>query len=408
MSFRQFAIVSALFSCLTGVVFAQPVADLTIVSLTVDSGFPLQVRLTDKVQFKKNGSVHAVISEAVYAFDREVIPSGTAVEGNITGFRKPGKWKRVSLMLRGDFTPPREPEITFHTLVFPDGTRMSIETSVTTGMEKVGAQDDVKKSVMSTIKPEKRRLNNMLWGLSPYRPQSLPPGTALTATLLTPIDFGDALLADGALDDLGVEPPAGSTLFARLVTPLDSRKTPAGAPFEAILTRPLFSPEQRLIFPVGARLWGTVSEAKPARSFHRHGELALNLTTITPPESLMAGTLPPQEVDGGLVRVEVDEGSKKRLIGMAWSIVKAQRSLGATADPFGQALLGTYRGKFLKQITGGDGGLGLPASISGAMFPPVGIGLGVYGAARSIYVNLLGRGQDVRLPANTPIEIRLQ
>jgi len=37
----------------------------------------------------------------------------------------------------------------------------------------------------------------------------------------------------------------------------------------------------------------------------------------------------------------------------------------------------------------------------------VGIGLGFYSAGRSLYSTFLGRGQDIRIPANTEMEIRL-
>ena len=71
--------------------------------------------------------MHARIVEPVYAFDREVIPAGTEVEGRIVGFQKVGKWKRISTMLGGDFTPLREPQITFQALSasrwYPDSNR---------------------------------------------------------------------------------------------------------------------------------------------------------------------------------------------------------------------------------------------------------------------------------------------
>ena len=38
---------------------------------------------------------------------------------------------------------------------------------------------------------------------------------------------------------------------------------------------------------------------------------------------------------------------------------------------------------------------------------PVGIAMGVYGAARTIYTNVLGRGHEVTFPADTPIQVRL-
>src|SRR5262249_58948040 len=133
---RKFVISCAFLVFLAGAVYAQSLSDPTTVPLIVDQGFPLQVVLTQKLRFNENEPVHATIIEPVYAFDREVIPSGTEVVGRITGFQKAGKWKRISSMLGGDFTPVRQPQIKFHTLVLPGGMPISINTVVVPGGEK--------------------------------------------------------------------------------------------------------------------------------------------------------------------------------------------------------------------------------------------------------------------------------
>ena len=38
---------------------------------------------------------------------------------------------------------------------------------------------------------------------------------------------------------------------------------------------------------------------------------------------------------------------------------------------------------------------------------PVGIAMGVYGAARTMYTNVLGKGREVVFAADTPIQVRL-
>src|ERR1700756_4755114 len=101
-----------------------------MVSLSVDKGFPLEVVLTEKLGSKLNEPVRGKIVDSVYAFDREVIPSGTEVLGKVTALRPVGKWKRLSSMLAGDFTPLHNPEITFDTLVLAGGKRIPIKTSV--------------------------------------------------------------------------------------------------------------------------------------------------------------------------------------------------------------------------------------------------------------------------------------
>src|SRR5204863_4395191 len=188
--------------CLTGTAFAESFEDSTIVPLTVDKGFPLQVQLTEKLRFEENGAVHATVIEPVYAFDREVIPSGTELEGKITAFQKAGKWKHISTMLAGDFTSSREPQITFDTLILPAGARIPIEAFAVQGSDTVvGSEENHQArkglitSLVSTEKGStKQRLQNLLWGLAPFHPKYLPAGTHLNAVLTTPMDFGVAVL----------------------------------------------------------------------------------------------------------------------------------------------------------------------------------------------------------------------
>ena len=423
---RPSVFASMLLVCLVGTGLAQTSPDSVIVPLIVDKGFPIQVLLTEKLHFKENEQVRATVVEPVYAFDREVIPSGTQLEGKITTLHKPGKWKRISTMLAGNFTPLRDPEIAFHTLVLPGGRRISIETSVVPGTEKIVGISHFKQSLTPHKTAPQNLLKKGLLGLSPYQPQNVPAGTRLTAVLEQPIDFGEAVFENADLEDLGSDALFNSTVKVRLVTSLDSRITLRGAPVEAQLIRPLFSESHRLVLPAGARLRGTVTEVTPSRSWHRNGQLSFSFTTLSPSTACMCGQLYPQEVDGSLVSIQVThemkdlhiqdknttrilESKTKRLIAPAWSLIKAERSIGSTADSLETALLGAYRGKFLKQVAGGgDSGFGLPGSISGAMIPPVGIGLSFFGAARSVYSNFLGRGRDVTLPNNTTMEIRIE
>ena len=418
--------------CLSGLAFAESYEDSTIVPLTVDKGFPLQLRLTEKLRFEQGGSVYATVIDPVYAFDREVIPSGTELEGKIIAFQKAGKWKRISTMLSGDFTPSRQPQIIFHTLILPSGARIPIEAPAVPGSDKVvGSEDDhqPKKSLTTFLAstgkgPVKERLKNLLWGLAPLHPQYLPAGTRLNAVLMEPMDFGVAVFRKGALDKLGSEIPGNSAVAIRLITPLDSRTTPLGAPVEGLLTRPIFSPDHRLVLPVGSVLRGQVTKVTSAHALHHNGQLDFSFTSIEPPDLFPSVALHAQEVDGYVLTVNVThdmedlriskEGvaqlveSKKRFIGPAWAAIKVDRALSASEDSVGKAVLGAYSGKFLKEITGSDSGFGLPASISAAMIPHVAIGLGFYGAARSIYSTFLGRGRNIRLPENTAMEIHLE
>jgi hypothetical protein len=440
--------VVALLVCLAGSAYAQlapepPTIRFSIVPLTVDKGFPLQVVLTQKLKFKLHDRVHGKIIEPVYAFDRVVIPAGADVEGTITGFKKGGKWKRVSSLLGGDFTPVRYPLISFDTLVLENGTRIPIETSVEPGTDVLvrfnGDIKPKKESVASNLPAanqvsgyaDARRqagndlLKGMLWNLAPYHPQSLPAGLRYKATLQEPLDLGTAILGIGALDQIGSELPAGSTIYARLETALNSRTAKLGAPVKAVLTNPMFSWDHHLIFPVGSRLVGEVVQVVPAGLLKHPGELAFKFTKIEPPVSVLFGVTSAQEIDGRLLGIQVSdelsrlringEGSariaqsKERFVAPALSLFNLGRGFNADAQSFSHALTGAYSGNLLSRFLMGTSGfnLGLPAGIAGRMIPPVGIGLSLFSAARSLFVNILARGQEINFPVNTPIEIRV-
>jgi hypothetical protein len=225
------------------------------------------------------------------------------------------------------------------------------------------------------------------------------------------------------MDKIGSEPPTGSTVFVRLATALDSLKTKTETTVEAFLTRPLFSSDHLLAFPVGSRLTGEVVQVKSASLLHHNGELTFKFTKIEAPASVLFGVRPEQDVEGNLVgalvghdlnQLRIDsEGvahvanSKMRFLAPAISAVSLSQGFNSSAGSFSSALTGAFEGNLLKKVVGAEPGFGLPAGIAGRMVPPVGIGLGAFSAGRSVFFNILGRGQEVRFPIGTPMEIRL-
>ncbi len=53
------------------------------VTLTVPSGVPLRLYLTKRIPKRMGASVEGKIMETVFAFDREVLPAGSAVSGRV-------------------------------------------------------------------------------------------------------------------------------------------------------------------------------------------------------------------------------------------------------------------------------------------------------------------------------------
>jgi len=174
-------------------------APAQIESCVVPEGAPLRVILTEKLQFKLSQPVHARIVEPVYAFAREVLPEGAEVLGHMIGFKSAPRWMRITSMLGGNFTPLREPQLTFDTLILKDGKSIPIHTSVTPGTDTVvrfgmgtagqkkgkvatateAARQQIesrKRAVINAIKaPGKmERMKEALWSYAPWHPQYLP------------------------------------------------------------------------------------------------------------------------------------------------------------------------------------------------------------------------------------------
>lgn len=426
-----------------------PPADVQTARLVVPEGVPLRVILTEKLGFKLNQPVHARLVEPVYAFDREVVPAGAEVLGHITGFTSAPRSIRITSMLGGNFTPLREPQLTFETLVLKDGKLIAIQTSVTPGADTVvrfstGPAEQKKGKVATATETARRqiesrkravidaikapgkmdRVREALWSFAPWHPQYLPSASRFNAKLQAPIEFGQVSVPETELAELGSEPEPDAVVAARLIRPLDSRTTSHGSMVEAVLTRPLFSVDNALMFPEGSRLSGNVVQAQPARRWHRNGKLAFMFTRMQLPASLPNPSDAPvtQAVEGRLDGVEVnakegpvqidEEGgaavpsSKKRFLMPAITTMLAMH--GAGGHEHHHIATGTYRSNnYGGRLISGGIGFGLLGSAMGRLLGPIAPALGFYGVGRSIYSNVIARGQEVTFPADTPIEIRL-
>ena len=64
-------------------------------------------------------------------------------------------------------------------------------------------------------------------------------------------------------------------------------------------------------------------------------------------------------------------------------------------------------GNIVGRGLGGFIGFGLIGVGLGQISRPLGLGFAVAGAVRSVYTNILGKGQDLRFQADTPIQVQL-
>jgi len=105
----------------------QPVTTRTI---SVDAGVPIHVVLDKRVSYTRTGQpLRGHIAQPVYVYDQVVVPAGTTVLGKVVQVHPVAKSKRVNAMLSGDFTPLREAQVEFDTLVFNDGREVPIQSA---------------------------------------------------------------------------------------------------------------------------------------------------------------------------------------------------------------------------------------------------------------------------------------
>ncbi len=232
--------------------------------------------------------------------------------------------------------------------------------------------------------------------------------------------FGEAVVKTDFLRVVGSQPPADSTLPARLITPLSSDSARQGQKVEAIVSRPLFSPDHRLILPEGTHITGAVTLAHRARWFHRGGQLRFNFQRIDLPEGLAPrlsnaarlvtdarGTVFAAE-SSGKTEIKVDEEGgvkatepKTRFIAPAIAALIAMKSMDND-----EGRTGVHEGNPGGRTLGGISGLGLAGAAVSQASPVVGKALGLYGLAWSVFSNVVSRGGEVEFAKNAAIDIR--
>jgi hypothetical protein len=415
-------------------------ADPALIELVVKAGTPLRVALDDRVVVKRAGQmITGTIVEPLYAYDRIVVPVGAKVTGHIARLEPPSKMARASAYLNGDFTPFRRVTLQFDSLLL-DGCATPIETVVTGSVENVQrliaggpasskksaarteidrareqVEHQVKGAISGVTQPGRMgRLKEAIIRQLPYHPQRLIKGTVYLAELTSPLSRGTVVPIEYA----SAGAPPASILSARLITGLDSSKSPRESPVTAVLTAPLFSSDHRLILPEGTELKGTVTFSRQARHFHRNGQLRFLIERVETPERsaepLLASLYSVQA--GGSARLAVDDeggvaatNSKVRFVAPALAIL----AMSTVADPQGAEDVGNVTGtsatigKAGSRTFTGFLGLGVAGSVLSHFSTPVAIGLGTVGVARTVYSSVFGKGKEVSLPASTPIQVQL-
>jgi hypothetical protein len=407
------------------------------ITLTVKAGRPLRVALDQRVKLGRIGEpVIGTLVEPLYSYDRIVVPAGTKVIGHVEKLESVSKWVRLRAILGGDFTPLRHAILQFDALVLGDGTRIPIRTTVDDGSrnislkvagasEKKGkiarAKEALARRVDQELAPLKEpgkidRLKDMLLNRLPYHPQYLYRGTVYTAELLSTLDFERVTPTDRAPE--GAPPEADAVLNARLLTSLDSAKTLRATAIRAVLTQPLFSQDHRVILPEGTELQGEVTFAKPARRFHHNGQLRFLFESVQlpeqPPQKLLASLYSAQLSQDDRVAIDEEGGtsvsdSKTRFVAPALALLAASAAMdhGDDHDALAGARPDVPHGNVGGRGLAGFFGFSILGVAMSQVSRPVAVVLGFVGAARTVYGSLLGKGKEVVIPANTPIQLQM-
>jgi type IV secretory pathway VirB10-like protein len=285
---------------------AQTVAQEVEVPLVVSAGSVLRMR-TEQTSFPKRAGdvVHAQLSRPVFAFDREVLPAGTEVVGHVISFSQSSRLRQAESMFSGHFGSFKKPEVQFDTVLQPGKAPRPIVTDTAPGngqTVELRAESKSKHGILGSavargkqeistrwkeakdfLKAEdkRQRARDAAMGLLPYQPSRIISGSQFDAVLMTPQTFDTETVPAATILQLGQTAPEEGAVSANLLTGLDSAATTSGAPVEARLTEPLLAPDHRLLLPEGTRLIGDVSMVRPARHFHRNGQLRFSFQHVT-------------------------------------------------------------------------------------------------------------------------------
>ncbi len=447
MLYQFSAVFLAVFSAVSG--GSESTETTQTVPLAVAAGTPLRVYLTKRLTKRLGEPVEGKLLDPVFAFDHEVVPAGSQILGTVVRLKSMSKMEHTATVLAGDFTPLHQAEVEFTTLVLADGRRIPLHTVETSGLNSIAdlnpskkkaatpttgvlgtakAQvqnkiDSTRKSVSDAVRaPDKKeRLEDYLLAKLPYHPQHVRRGTRFDAELIEPLEFGTEAVKDQDLMMLGSQPPPDTAVQAFMITPLDSDSAKQGDRVEAVLSRPLFSPDHKLLLPEGTHLSGAITMVQRARWFHRGGQMRFNFQKVDLPAGAhrpdamveqpviqTPAVLQAAEPDGK-ARVKVDgEGGvkatepKTRFLAPAISLLVAQRS----ADNDISKRTGIAESNTGGRTLGGASGFGLLGAAAAKTSPGVASALGYYGLAWSVYSNIITRGSEVVFKKNAPIDIR--
>ena len=382
-------------------------------TILVGAGNDLRCRLEKGLRITKSGEpITAKLVEPVYSGTTIAIPEGLTVKGHVSSISDAPRHK--GQILRGDFTRPRTANVTFDSVILPDGTALPIHTNSTIGVGDVktarylpkSQRPGIRQKMKDAAKPlseanKLQRLGQATVTSLPYHPEYLSQGTIFDATLL------DAVETTPSVDQAETHsPPDDGYLHVRLLTPLNSAMSAAGSPIEAVVPRPYYNQDHVLVYPPGTKLEGTVTKAVAAGWMKKNGGLSFSFHSAQTPDGntteLFATVAGIQTAGGQHLAVGL-EGDVKATTS-TFSRLRAPISLIGPS----RAVADTTVDKTAWSRAGeGNKGFGLLGAGAAQASVSTAIGFGYFGAAVNVYDAFFAKGSNVELPVNTPVFLRV-
>jgi hypothetical protein len=363
----------------------------------------------------------------VYVGDQVILPAHTVVTGTVISL-SPDRPRRANSRLRADFTPFHIPVVQFDHILLADGTSLPLSTGTATdgapiyrlvapprrkgsfiSKQLAAIEQGVKDRVAVITGPNKSdRFSQFLWSQLPVHPQRIVKGTAWTVETSAALTLPDIALPAPA--DVRAPLPTPSTapastwmLQAYLSDPISSATSKAGQAIHATVAEPVLNPDGSIAVPVGAVIIGSVSAAKPGRSFSRAGSLQFSFRELKlpgeEPVSVQAALTGADSAIGGDLAMtsegEVKPKPQDKIIVPLILIALARGPLRHHHHEIGSDAVASNSIGLIGFIVG-----------TAAQQPYLAAGIGYYGAALAIYERIFHRGKEVAFARDTRVLIQ--
>lgn len=389
---------------------------------TLPAGTPLPVRIVGHLPMRAGETVRGELIYPVYIGQEIVLPEKTTVIGAVIKLNS-NHSQRVQARLNGDFTPFHIPVVRFNQLLLSDGTAIPLTTGPATNGAPIlrltapeprkggfirrqwntGMQILHGQVAVFTAPDKGDRLLQVFYRQLPYHPERIESGTAWTVETAEPITFP---VLHSAPTPATTPAPASKDAWiiqAYLRDQLTSATAKAGEPVQAVVAEPVYNIDHTLAIPEGAVLIGSVTRAKPARSFARAGSLGFDFRQIVLPSGQT------QNVQSALTGADTAATANLAMDSEGKVKPKPQDKV---VVPLILALLATRPldqdrdGQLGKNFVGANG-FGLAARIIAlaGTSPNVSAGIGAYGTAVSLYRRWIAHGNEVTFARDTRLVV---